>query len=109
MTNGPDEQYTGDNHTQHNPEVADGKEAFIVWRRSQLPRSMNVSVVKSLQQGAGPEDDGRGWLYRAFGRDAPPGSTLRTIFCSYYTPARIEMCRILEILQRNASLRKHAG
>jgi len=48
------------------------------------------SIIYAIQQGSGPTYDGWGWLYTTFDKLAPPGSKLRTVFCAYYTPTRIE-------------------
>jgi len=44
----------------------------------------------AMENGSGPSDDGWGWLYRAFDRLAPPGSSLRRALCAYYLPTPLE-------------------
>lgn len=50
-------------------------------------------VRQALAAGRGPDDDGWGWLYRAFEAVAPPNSAVRRIVCGYFAPSRLERAR----------------
>jgi len=53
-----------------------------------------MSPIRSeIESGKFPSHDGWGWLYRAFDRVAPRGSTLRGIVCGYFWPSAAERWR----------------
>lgn len=54
---------------------------------------MESRVLKSIQDGSGPESDGWGWLYSAFDSLAPAASRLRRTICAYFAPTRLEAAK----------------